>query len=196
MLSAALFSFFLVPDDLAVIGVDDAHDICEHTTPTLSSVKPDFRRGGELAALLLAARLRDSERFRGSRRRTFGPLMVVPRASTRRLAAHDAAVSEAIDLIRREACSGLTAARVLGRFPCSRRQAEMRFRKATGHSVLDEIHDVQLARAKDLLREGTMPLKAISDFCGFENPNSLRKFFKARTGRTMSEWRSGNLSAS
>ena len=54
----------------------------------------------------------------------------------------------------------------------------------------------QLARAKDLLREGTMPLKAISDFCGFENPNSLRKFFKAQTGRTMSEWRSGNLSAS
>ena len=189
VLSAALFAGVKVPDDLAVVGVDDARDICEHTTPTLSSVKPDFRRGGELAALLLAARLRDRERFRGSRRRTFGPLMVVPRASTRRLAAHDAAVSEAIDLIRREACSGLTAARVLGRFPCSRRQAEMRFRKATGHSVLDEIHDVQLARAKDLLREGTMPLKAISDFCGFENPNSLRKFFKARTGRTMSEWR-------
>ena len=39
-----------------------------------------------------------------------------------------------------------------------------------------------------------MPLKAISDFCGFENPNSLRTFFKALTGRTMSEWRSGNLS--
>jgi LacI family transcriptional regulator len=191
VLSAALFAGVKVPDDLAVVGVDDARDICEHTTPTLSSVKPDFRRGGELAALLLAARLRDRERFRGSRRRTFGPLMVVPRASTRRLAAHDAAVSEVIEIIRREACSGLTAARVLGRFPCSRRQAEMRFRKATGHSVLDEIHDVQLARAKDLLREGAMPLKAISDFCGFENPNSLRKFFKARTGRTMSEWRGG-----
>ena len=64
------------------------------------------------------------------------------RASTRKLAAHDPAVSEALDLIRREACSGLAAARVLGRFPCSRRQAKMRFRKATGHSVLDEIHDV------------------------------------------------------
>ena len=124
-----------------------------------------------------------------------GPLMVVPRASTRRLAAHDAVVSEAIDLIRREACSGLTAARVLGRFPCSRRQAEIRFRKATGHSVLDEIHAVQLARAKDLLREGRMPLKAISDFCGFENPNSLRKFFKAQTGRTMTDWRGVNADA-
>ena len=52
VLSAALFAGVKVPDDLAVIGVDDAHDICEHTTPTLSSVKPDFRRGGELAALV------------------------------------------------------------------------------------------------------------------------------------------------
>ena len=34
-----------------------------------------------------------------------------------------------------------------------------------------------------------MPLKAISDFCGFENPNSLRKFFKSQTGKTMTEWR-------
>ena len=193
VLAAALFVDVKVPDDLAVIGVDDARDICEHTTPTLSSVKPDFRRGGELAALLLFARLRDREKFRGSRRRTFGPLMVVPRASTRKLRSHDAAVAEAIELIRREACSGLAAARVLERFPCSRRQAEMRFRKAVGHSVLEEIHAVQLERAQHLLA-GTMPLKAISDFCGFANPNSLRKFFKAQTGKTMSEWRSGNLS--
>ena len=39
------------------------------------------------------------------------------------------------------------------------------------------------------LLAGTMPLKAISDFCGFENPNSLRKFFKAQTGMTMTAWR-------
>ena len=58
-----------------------------------------------------------------------------------------------------------------------------------GHSVPEEIHDVQLACAKDLLREGIMPFKAIFDFCGFENQNSLRKFFKAQTGRTMTEWR-------
>ena len=66
--------------------------------------------------------------------------------------------------------------------------AEMRFKKAVGHSVLDEMHAVQLERAKHLLA-GTMPLKAISDFCGFENPNSLRKFFKAQTGMTMTVWR-------
>ena len=69
--------------------------------------------------------------------------------------------------------------------------AELRFRKAVGHSVLDEIHAVQLERAKQLL-DGTMPLKVISDFCGFENPNSLRKFFKSKTGMTMTAWRNQN----
>ena len=69
--------------------------------------------------------------------------------------------------------------------------AEMRFKKSVGHSVLDEIHIVQLERAKQLLA-GTVQIKAISDFCGFENPNSLRKFFKAQTGMTMTQWRLKN----
>ncbi|MBR4259495.1 MAG: substrate-binding domain-containing protein [Kiritimatiellae bacterium] len=195
VLNAAAFAGVKVPDDLAVVGVDDAHDICERTTPTLSSVKPDFQRGGELAALLLAARLRDKADFKGPRQRTFGPLMVVARASTRRLGVCDGVVASAIELIRREACSGLAACDVLKRFPCSRRQAEIRFRRATGHSVLDEIHTVQLERAKRLLLEGSLPLKAISDFCGFQNPNSLRKFFRKETGQSMTDWRNGRRRA-
>ena len=177
-----------VPDELSVIGVDDDVSICERTKPTLTSLKTDFRRGGELAALLLMARLRDGTSFRGERRRTYGPLAAIHRASTRHLAVKDAAVTAAIGLIRREACSGLSAKTVLGQFPCSRRMAEIRFKKAVGHSVLDEMHAVQLERAKQLLA-GTIQLKAISDFCGFENPNSLRKFFKAQTGMSMTAWR-------
>lgn len=189
VLTAAAFVGVRVPEDLSVVGVDNATDICEHTKPTLSSVKPDFHRGGSLAALLLAAQLRDKSKFRGSRHRTFGPLLTVRRASTRRLAEYDAAASVALELIRSESCSGLSAQDVLKHFPCSRRQAEIRFRRATGHSVLDEIHAVQLEFAKQLLIDGSMPLKTISDFCGFDHPNSLRKFFKKQTGKSMTEWR-------
>jgi LacI family transcriptional regulator len=189
VLTAAAFAGIKVPDELSVIGVDDFADICEHTEPTLSSVKPDFHRGGSIAALLLDARLRDMSKYSGPRYRTFGPLQVTPRASTRKLAAHDHAVAGALELIRREACSGLTAKEVLKHFPCSRRQAEMRFRKATGRSILNEIHAVRLEFAKQLLSEGGLPLKTISDFCGFDHANSLRKFFKKQTGKTMSEWK-------
>ena len=189
VLTAAAFVGARVPEELSVVGVDNVTDICEHTHPTLSSVKPDFHRSGCLAALLLEARLRDKANFRGSRHRTFGPLLTVRRASTRRLAEYDTVVSDALELIRREACSGLSAQDVLKRFPCSRRQAEMRFRKATGRSVLDEIHAVRIELAKQLLTDGSMPLKALSDFCGFDHPNSLRKFFKKQTGKSMTEWR-------
>lgn len=188
VLTAAVFAEIAVPNDLSVIGVDNAPRICEHTKPTLSSIRLDFRRGGELAALMLLARIRNGSKYKGFRRRTFGPLDVVRRASTRRLIAHDRDVSEALERIRREACSGLRANTVLKTFTCSRRLAEIRFRKATGHSVLEEIHAVRLDRVKQLLDDGDMQLKAISDFCGFKNPNSLRKFFLKATGMTMSAW--------
>jgi AraC-like DNA-binding protein len=71
--------------------------------------------------------------------------------------------------------------------------ADIRFRRATGHSILDEIHAVQLERVKELLSDPLMQLKSISDFCGFTNPNSLRKFFLRETGMTMSQWREENL---
>ena len=105
----------------------------------------------------------------------------------------DKAVAAALDHIRREACNGLGSSRVAAMFPCSRRQADNRFRRATGRSILEEIHAVQLERAKQLLRDTSVQMKAISDFCGFTNPNSLRKFFKKETGTTLSEWRGRTL---
>ena len=85
-----------------LIGVDNSCEICEKTTPSLSSIRPDFMRGGTLAALMLFAVMRDKDGYRGSKRRTFGPLHVVSRASTRSLHASDPIVSSVLDRIRRE----------------------------------------------------------------------------------------------
>ena len=105
------------------------------------------------------------------------------------LRAPDADVAAALDLIERESCAGLTAAQVVGTFSCSRVSAEIRFRKATGKSILEAIHAVRLERAKELLRNPHQQLKSIADFCGFRNPNSLCKFFLKETGQTMSAYR-------
>ena len=152
-------------------------------------VESPQRRGGRLAATMLLGLAMSKGKWRGKRLQTFGPLRVVRRASTHILAVPDKAVSDALDLIRREACNGLQATHVAALFPCSRRQADNRFRRATGRSILEEIHAVQLERAKELLRDTSVQLKAISDFCGFTNPNSLRKFFLKATGMTMTAWR-------
>ena len=188
--TAARFEGLAVPDEIAVLGVDNYAQICEHTVPPLSSIELDFRRGGNLAAMLLLSLAHGKDGVQGGMHHlTFGPLRVVRRASTRLLSAPDRVVREALELINREACQGLRSAKVASLFPCSRRQADIRFRNATGHSILEEIHAVQLECAKQMLEDSNVQLKTISDFCGFAHPNSLRKFFRAQTGMTMSEWR-------
>lgn len=188
-ISAAAFAGIDIPYELAVVGIDNIETICEHTSPTLSSVEPDFRHGGELAALLLRAALCYKTRFRGKRKVAFGPLRLARRASTRLLKNADKEVSAAIELIVRDACTGIGVKQVLKCFACSRRMAELRFRRATGHTILDEIHAVRLEQAKRLLSAPNCMIKSIHDFCGFKNPNSLRKFFRSETGMTLSAWK-------
>lgn len=178
-----------VPDELSVLGVDDDESVCNRCVPPLSSIDPDFRRAGMLAAeLLLEAAAKGGMPPKRGRLR-FGPMRVVCRESVRSGAIADKRVANALSLIRRKACEGLHAGDVAATFPCSRRLAFARFRKATGHSILEEIHAVQLESAKRMLETTDVPLKALSDFCGFENPNSLRKFFLRETGSTLRAWR-------
>ena len=193
VITAARLSDIAIPDDIAVLGVDNSSDICEHTNPTLSSIEPDFRRGGNLAMLMLLAIMREGKSFRGSRQRTFGDLRIVRRLSTKRLQRADPIVTRALDLIRRKACAGLKAAEVVRIFPCRRRMADLRFTQAVGHTILDEIQSVRLDRAKQMLLNPNQELKPISSFCGFKNPNSLRKFFLKETGLTLSAWRKKHL---
>lgn len=181
---------FKIPDQVAILGVDDYEPVCEHTRPRLSSVKPDFRRGGNLAALMLIAALRDGKNFRGDHVRKYGTLQIIRRESTRIMPkSFDAEVDAALRIVRNKSCNGLTAESVMRTFSCSRTLAAAKFRRVTGHSILEEIHATRLERIKELLSYPNQQLKTISDFCGFRSPNSLRKFFLRETGMTMSAWR-------
>ena len=190
VLAAARFEGIAVPDALAVLGVDNNEALCERSVPSLSSIEPDFRRGGALAARLLLEAVSAGGGVPASRRElTFGELRVVRRASTRPLATPDRSVAEALALIRREACSGLRPAQVAALFPCSRRMADLRFRRAVGHSIGEEIAAARLEETKRLLADPMRQIKAIGDFCGFGAPGALRKFFRRDTGMSLSAWR-------
>ena len=179
-----------VPGDLAIVGADDYTPISEHTLPKLSSIQPDHHRAGELAVLMLAAILRDGRRFRGPRIRHYSSEQVIRRESSRVYKVPpDRETLAALDLIRKDACNGLKAETVIRTYSCSRGPAARRFRAATGHSIQEEIHAVQLERAKALLADFGLQMKFITALCGFTNQNSLGKFFLRETGMTMSEWR-------
>ena len=176
-----------VPNDLAVIGVDNDLEICERSNPPLTSILLDHERAGYLAAGLL------NEKMAYPRRKvkgmTFGPVCVYHRQSTFAYSRKDDRVSVALKLIRRNACDGLKAKDVIAEMGCSRRLAELRFREVTGRSILEEILSVRIERAKYLLEHSTKSVLEIARSCGYGSADALRKVFAAETGKNPLAWR-------
>ena len=187
LITAARIAKLSVPDEVAVIGIDNDEELCESSVPSISSVEPDYVRSGTMAAEILNDLM--ARRVHKPIRTTYPPLKVVRRESTRRLEKGDRAVSDALELIRRESCNGLAARDVFKLFSCTRRMAEIRFRAATGRSVLEEIRAIRLAKATELLSGPPLKLEAVANFCGYKSAVAFSLFFKAETGKSPSDWK-------
>ncbi len=172
------------PGDLFVCGVDNDEMICEHTLPTLSSVAIDFAEEGRVAAQILNEFMRTGQ----TQKIASGAPHLVRRHSTCHLKTHDALMLKAMEIISRDACSGITAAEVLSQLPLSRRMAERRFYAATGKTILEMIHDIRFEKVCDYLRSD-LPIGHIATRCGMQSDSFLARFFKARTGLSLREWR-------
>ena len=177
-----------VPEDVAVLGVDDDPLTCETTLPPLSSVA----MGGEEAGLTAAAALDAALRGRpGARRRiVLGGVRVEARASTAHFIGRDPLVAKARAAVaarigERIPVSGL--ARFLG---VSRRTLEQRFRAETGVPIGAAILNERLARAKDLLRTTSLSCEQIAAACGIYDANHLGHLFRRKFGASPSAFRS------
>lgn len=174
-----------MPRSATLIGVDGlSTDFGDGLAERISSVKIDLERAGFLAARLL---------IEGGTFAMFDPLMVIRRESTRGRGRRAPHVMEAVEIIRREACDGLTAAALAMRVPGSRKHFERRFREAMGHSVLDEILHVRLEQVQAILARKDIAIDAIAGMCGFGSEIELRRLFRRRFGMSMTEWRTRHL---
>lgn len=176
-----------VPDDVAVIGVDDDELLCELSDPPLSSIAPDTLRTGYEAAALLH-RMMDGQPVE-PRAHLIPPLGVAPRRSSDALAIDDEDISEAVRFIRENACQGITVADVLAATPLSRRVMESRFKKLIGRTPHDEIQRVQLERVKQYLRDTDLPLAEVAKRTGYEHVEYLSVVFKKKIGVPPSTYR-------
>ncbi len=168
------------PRTVTLVGADGAAapSYDRELAETVSSVRLDFELAGFRAAEFLAGNVSSP---RGGDE-TFPPLMVDRRKSTRGYGRREPRILEAMEMIRREACDGLTVAALAARFPGSRRLFDMRFREAAGHSALDEILNVRLARAMELLVHTDIPIASVAHFSGFNTELEFWKLFSKRTG--------------
>ena len=183
-----------VPDDVAIVGIDNDEIYCESVSPGITSVEPDFVGAGYRLAQMLEDEITLGEKGRTKRRKPpsekYGPVRIVRRGSTYLLPQHDPSVTRAMEFIRRHACEGgLKIDDILPAMGCSRRVATMRFRKAAGHSILDEIHEQRFRLACDLLARTDWPVATVITQCGYTSDSFAQKMFRSKTGCTMLAWR-------
>ena len=176
-----------VPGDLALVGVDNDELLCETSEPTLASIAVDHQRLGALAAEALRRLLADGNLGRLSPK--VPPTGVVERQSARSVIPGMALAERAVAFIRRNATEGIGAADVAAHLGVSRRLADLRFRQATGESILGMILRLRLEAVKRKLAETDMAIGQITASCGFRSETRAKHLFKERFGCPMREWR-------
>jgi LacI family transcriptional regulator len=187
VLSACKLADLAVPDDVAVIGVDNDELLCDLADPPLTSVAPDSDLTGYRAAQLLD-RMMSGERITKVAH-LLKPLGVIARLSTDTLAIADPEMSNAVRYIREHACDGINVSDVLAEVSMSRRVFETSFRKLLGRRPHEEIVRTRLQRVKELLVQTDLPLYAIADRAGFKHVEYMSVVFKKKVGMPPSEYR-------
>ena len=180
-----------VPEDIAVLGVDNDTMLCESTVPPLSSIHTGGFQRGRIAAEMLD----DLMRGREPRERAVAqqPLSVVTRGSTGYDAMSDAVIGRAVTFLRAKAGSGGVSVPAVARAAgCSRSYLDKAFRSRLGMSVREAVLRIRLDRVKEWLATSNRSMTEIAQECGFTRSSHLAFLFKKATGRTMLQWRREN----
>ncbi|HSU68381.1 MAG TPA: XylR family transcriptional regulator [Tepidisphaeraceae bacterium] len=186
-----------VPEQVAVVGIDDDDVLCTLAEPQMSSVIPATERIGFEAATLLD-RMMAGETFPHGCQMTFPAIGVATRKSTDTLAIDDPQIAAAIKFIRHRS-GAVTGEEVLDYLASngaegavSRSTLDKRFGAHLGRSLKEEILRVRLERIKDLLLHTRHAAAHIARVVGMQHPEQLSAFFKRATGQTPGQFRSNN----
>ena len=176
-----------VPDEVAVVSVDNDRVLCELSTPALSSLDQNAQQLGFEAAALLDRMMRGEKV--APQNIFLEPGEVVTRQSSDIIAVRDPNVAKAIRYIRENAYTDIGSAAIARAAGLSRRALEKRFRFCTGRTPMEEVNALRLRRVKQLLSETSCILPVIAEQCGFAYHEYMSRFFKKHTGQTPGDYR-------
>jgi LacI family transcriptional regulator len=180
-----------VPEEVAVIGVDNDEVLCQLSSPPLSSVEQDAKRIG-YEAIALLDRLMGGEKAR-QRHFFIDPLGVVTRRSTDILAVEDRLVATTLTFIQSAAAKGIRVRDVVNSLAISRSTLETRFKAATGDTINTAIRRSQLQRVRRMIAETNLAMKEIAAVTGFKSVQHMTTSFGKAFGRTPAKYRKAML---
>jgi LacI family transcriptional regulator len=177
-----------VPNDVAVVGIDEDRLLSEFSNPPLSSVALDAEQGGYRAAELLDGMM-SGQTKRQRQLILVDALWVVARPSTDVIAVEDRDVANAVMYIRDNARRPIGVQDVVKHSAVSRRALEIRFHRSLGRSIREEIERVRLNWVKQLLVETDLPIGKVAYEAGFSSLSYMGKVFHSTVGNTLAAYR-------
>ncbi|MEQ7921571.1 XylR family transcriptional regulator [Xanthomonas sp. WHRI 1810A] len=191
LLQACLTAGIAVPEQVALIGIDNDPLTRTLTRVPLSSVIQGTEQMGRTAAKLLHQMLHGLPST-GTQVLLPPEAINVQTSSLHQPLGHPY-VMQALHFIRQYACQGIKTAQVAGYVGVSRSSLEAHFRSELGRSVHDEILRFKLTAAATGLETTDAGIADIAQTCGFKSAQYLHTVFKREFGCTPREYQHGRL---
>ncbi len=176
-----------VPDDIAILGVNNDELICNISTPSLSSILIDTENAGYAAGEAL------HEMLNGNLSEPIDiiapPSQVISRGSTQKYIIKDKQVMRVVEFIETNYSRPLTVPKLLDLVPVSRRVFEKRFKEHTGMPIYQFLQTYRVERLAGLLTTSDRPIEELAHACGFAGHKNISRIFVRYTGITPSEFR-------
>lgn len=176
-----------VPEDLAVLGVDNDENVCYLSDPPLSSISLDIERGGYEAAALMDKLLRGRQKKLPNI--VIKPTHIHTRASTNTFSTNDRYIDEVLKYIHQHLDTNINVQDILNQIPLSRRSLEKRFSKAMGMAVYKYIFNIRMSRFAERLAESNASVLEIAQQLGLPDTKNISRQFKIWKGLSPLEYR-------
>lgn len=184
-----------IPDDVALISVDDDELLCENFTPTLTSIRPDHEKEGYAAAALLSQLMRGGV-IRREHTTEYPVRGITVRSSTLPTAYGSGLVHDALMLIRKKLRTAITPNEIAQELKVSRSLLDLRFRRIRGCTLHAEIDNQRMKLVCERIKKGPGTAKEIAADCGFTDPYYLMRLFKKHYNLTLREYAKSSIDSS
>jgi LacI family transcriptional regulator len=189
LVATCLETGIAVPDQIAIIGVNNDDLLCESAWPPISSIEADFARAGYAAARILDRLLGGEKLARNQRLVRLPPIGVVRRTSTDMLAVDDPHLAAAVRFIRERACDPCSVPDILAHVPVGRRWLEQQFVQQLGRTPHAEIVHARMEVARRLMVQTDIPVPEVAHRCGFSTVQSFNRVFRNTTEESPAAYR-------
>ena len=180
-----------IPEQIAVLGVDNDQMTCNLSDPPISSINLDTEKGGYEAAKLMHQLI--SEKNHSPQNIIVKPTHIITRHSTDITSASDLLIARALKFIHQNISDKINVSDVLKEVPLSRRSFEKRFYDITGVAVYKYIYNLKIQKFAERLLETDKTVSEIAMESSFGLSNNISRQFKQVKGCTPSQYRKKHI---